>query len=62
MGVKKGKGGFKMKYLIIQGSSIHKLFVRCSDCGKQATWLRAYMIDTGVYEAICAKCKLLRLM
>jgi hypothetical protein len=47
----------KMKYLIIQGSSIHKQFVHCKACDKPFVWLRCYRGDDGYYFALCSECK-----
>lgn len=47
-----------MKYLIIQGSSHHKVFVKCKRCKKEFSWLRAFeMKKDGEYSAICRKCR-----
>ena len=47
-----------MRYLIIQGSSHHEIFVYCSNCKEKHVWLKAYALPTiGVYIVLCAKCK-----
>jgi hypothetical protein len=47
-----------MKYLIIFGSSINKVFVNCFNCDKKFSWLRAYHDDKrGNYFALCSACK-----
>ena len=46
-----------MEYLIVQGSSIRKQYVYCSNCGDRHIWLRAYPLCKGTYITICAKCQ-----
>jgi len=47
-----------MQFLIAQGSSIRKIFVKCWCCEKEFVWLRLYRSGSrvGAYIAVCSKC------
>lgn len=48
-----------MKWLIAQGSSIHKVHVQCAECLKDQIWMRLYCQEPpeeGHYIALCKAC------
>ena len=43
--------------LVIWGSSIKNVFVKCAVCGKTFSWLKAEETSkVGVYRAVCYSC------
>lgn len=42
---------------IVGGSSTRKEFVICSKCFKEFSWLKAIQVRSGVFIAMCYKCR-----